>query len=317
MISIIVPIYNSEKTLSQCIDSILSQKYSDFEVLLIDDGSTDNSGQICDAYSQKDKRIRVFHQKNQGVSAARNLGLLYINGEFVTFCDSDDWVENTWLLDYINNYHGEDVLYQNAIWHLNNGETLFRNITLKEGLSIREKILQLYCMYTLGYVWAGLFKSEIIKKYEIHFNTNYLYREDMNFALKYVQHISTICILPVRNYHYIYPNEKRNYTNYSFKNLEALIEETQLITNITQNIPNNRFKISGITYNEILILLLILSTKENQKITVSYIKRVKELQVTSKVLPTKFKILHYLIHLSPFIAFKIFSLNNKYQWKLH
>ena len=102
MISIIVPVYNAEKTLPQCIDSILSQKYSDFEVLLIDDGSTDNSGRLCDTYSQKDKRIRVFHQENQGVSAARNLGLEQMKGEFVTFCDSDDWVEDTWLLDYMD-----------------------------------------------------------------------------------------------------------------------------------------------------------------------------------------------------------------------
>lgn len=92
-ISVIVPVYNVEKFLRRCIDSILAQTFTDFELLLIDDGSKDKSGEICDEYAAKDARIRVFHKQNGGVSSARNLGIDKAQGEWVYFVDSDDWIE--------------------------------------------------------------------------------------------------------------------------------------------------------------------------------------------------------------------------------
>lgn len=91
LISIIVPVYNSEQTLNRCIDSILGQTYRNFELLLINDGSKDRSGEICDEYASNDSRIRVFHQKNSGPSAARNFGLNQAKGQYVVFQDSDDY----------------------------------------------------------------------------------------------------------------------------------------------------------------------------------------------------------------------------------
>ena len=91
-ISIIVPVYNAKSYLSRCIDSILNQTYQDFELILVDDGSTDCSGEICDKYASNDIRIRVFHKPNGGVSSARNLGLSKINGNYVIFVDSDDFL---------------------------------------------------------------------------------------------------------------------------------------------------------------------------------------------------------------------------------
>ncbi len=93
MISIIVPVYNSEKYLDQCIQSILSQTYTDFELLLIDDGSTDSSGAICDKYAEQDSRVRVFHKENGGVSSVRNLGLDNAKGEWIGWVDSDDYID--------------------------------------------------------------------------------------------------------------------------------------------------------------------------------------------------------------------------------
>lgn len=92
-ISVIVPVYNVEKYLPQCADSILSQDYSDLEVIFIDDGSTDASGHICDAYAEKDSRVRVIHQKNSGAAAAKNAGLRMASGEYLSFVDSDDYLE--------------------------------------------------------------------------------------------------------------------------------------------------------------------------------------------------------------------------------
>ncbi|MCL2218649.1 MAG: glycosyltransferase [Chitinispirillia bacterium] len=104
-ISIIIPVYNTEKYLRKCLDSILAQTLSDFECILIDDGSRDDSPAICDEYAQKDERIKVIHQKNSGASAARNAGLDIAHGEWITFVDSDDWINKNYL----------ELMYNNAI----------------------------------------------------------------------------------------------------------------------------------------------------------------------------------------------------------
>lgn len=96
-VSVIVPVFDCEKYIERCIKSILVQSYTEFELILVDDGSSDNSGQICDRFAEKDNRIRVIHQKNSGVSAARNNGVKSSIGEFVTFIDSDDWIEPDYL----------------------------------------------------------------------------------------------------------------------------------------------------------------------------------------------------------------------------
>ena len=96
-ISVIVPVYNVQKYLSRCIDSILAQTFTDFELLLINDGSKDNSGKMCDEYAKKDTRIHVFHKENGGVSSARNLGLENVQGEWITFIDSDDYLNINFL----------------------------------------------------------------------------------------------------------------------------------------------------------------------------------------------------------------------------
>ena len=117
-ISIIVPVYNVEPYIGKCLDSILEQTYSNYEVLLIDDGSTDNSGVICDEYSALDGRFRVFHQKNSGVSAARNFALIRSEGAYIMFVDSDDFIHPQML----------EILYTN----LNSGEYDFAMCNYKQ-----------------------------------------------------------------------------------------------------------------------------------------------------------------------------------------
>ena len=109
-ISVIIPVYNTEKFLHRCIDSILTQTYTDFELLLIDDGSKDSSGSICDEYAEKDSRVRVFHKENGGVSSARNLGLDNAWGEWITFVDSDDYIEENFLKSFDGNLDADLVV---------------------------------------------------------------------------------------------------------------------------------------------------------------------------------------------------------------
>ena len=109
-VSVIVPIYKAEAYLNKCVDSLLVQTLKDFELLLIDDGSPDNSGEICDRYAQKDSRVRVFHKENGGVSSARQCGIDNAYGEYTIHTDPDDWVESTMLeelyekFEYVNHF---------------------------------------------------------------------------------------------------------------------------------------------------------------------------------------------------------------------
>lgn len=109
LISIIVPVYNVEKYLNKCIDSIINQTYKNIEIILVDDGSTDNSGKICDEYLLRDSRIKVIHKNNGGLSSARNEGINISSGEYIGFVDSDDWVEPNM---YEEMY--KKILYSNA-----------------------------------------------------------------------------------------------------------------------------------------------------------------------------------------------------------
>lgn len=160
-ISIIVPVYNAEKFLVRCIDSILAQKYKNFELLLIDDGSKDSSGHICDLYAEKDARIRVFHKENGGVSSARNLGLEKAKGEWITFCDSDDYVKDFWLDNFIKNIDATtDFVCQgyeasNAI----SGKCLIGVKAEANAELILEKINH---NDLLGYVFTKIFRKNII-----------------------------------------------------------------------------------------------------------------------------------------------------------
>lgn len=110
MISIIVPVYKAEETIRKCLDSLISQTYTDWEALVVDDGSLDSSGIICDTYASIDSRFKIFHKSNGGSNSARNVALDNIRGEYVTFCDSDDSVDPNWLKDFVDNIAGNDVV---------------------------------------------------------------------------------------------------------------------------------------------------------------------------------------------------------------
>lgn len=203
LISVIVPVYNSEDTLNRCVDSILNQTFHDWELLLIDDGSTDKSGEICDEYIATDSRIKVFHKENGGVSSARNVGLENAKGEWITFCDSDDFVFSCWLENYVNNiFEGIDIVCQafkcNKIFI---GKRIF-GLTYKG--CVQDGVSLLYENDILGYLWVKLFKRSIIESYKLRFDTRYNYQEDQEFCFRYFCYIKTIvCIENVGYYYYI------------------------------------------------------------------------------------------------------------------
>lgn len=200
LISIIVPVYNTEKYLDECIQSILNQTYSNFELLLINDGSSDRSGEICDKYALKDDRIKVFHQKNAGVSAARNLGLEHAKGEWVTFVDSDDYIGQNYLLDFIKLEIYEDLIYQNTIkFNDFNKEKLytFKNETMSIKKFIEDNMITSY-----GYVHSKFFKSKIIIDNNLRFDVELSFAEDSIFILSFLNYSNNIYFSEIANYYY-------------------------------------------------------------------------------------------------------------------
>lgn len=206
-ISIIVPVYNAEEYLHRCIDSILSQTFIDFELLLIDDGSTDSSSSICDEYVLKDSRIRVFHKKNGGASSARNLGLDKCQGQWVAFCDSDDWVYPNWLENFRDNFMNVDYVCQ--------GIETTAPLTIKSDLnhyrygisylgSICPGIEVMHNNSILGYTVISLFKRQIIEDNSLRFNVMYNLHEDLDFVLRYLGHCKYMrCVKNIGYYYYV------------------------------------------------------------------------------------------------------------------
>ena len=134
-ISIIIPVYKVESYLCECLDSVIYQTYNNLEIILIDDGSPDNCGAICDEYAKKDSRIIVIHKENAGVSAARNDGLEMMTGDWFTFVDSDDWIEPDYCEKFIQfaSAHQADMIFSGGIILENGGdESVMRRSVLSE-----------------------------------------------------------------------------------------------------------------------------------------------------------------------------------------
>lgn len=205
LVSIIVPVYNAEQFLSRCIESILYQTYTNFELLLVDDGSTDESGRICDEYSLKDARIKVYHKPNGGVSSARNYGLLKIEGGYLTFVDSDDFLDKEHIQTMIEYVPAYDWVMSSRIVVDDNGEKLLFTDHVSEKIEAHgEKQVDETCMKTpllFVYVTNKLYKTAIIKEYGIQFIQESYVHEDGLFNYNYVQHVKSFVMLPKASYY--------------------------------------------------------------------------------------------------------------------
>lgn len=222
-ISIIVPIYNVEEYLPRCIDSILAQTFKDFELILVDDGSLDNCGKICDEYAQKDDRIVVIHKENGGLSDARNAGIDVATGEYIGFIDSDDWIDS-------NMYY---VLYNNAIKNMADiSECLFTqcsdNIVVKQPNKIIEKvfskenaIIELYNNDNFGSitVWNKLFKKSLFDIIKFPFGK---INEDQFVTPKLFYYANCVVFCNYIGYYYFSRQNSIMNSDFSLKKLDAV-----------------------------------------------------------------------------------------------
>lgn len=207
-ISVIVPVYKAENYLHRCVDSLLAQTFQDFEILLIDDGSPDRSGEICDEYARKDKRVRVFHKENGGVSSARNFGIDNARGEWITFVDSDDCVTSNYIIDFgIISLEEHDknrnvLIYQGIYyWKAGIASSHFQYIeddSLQNGDSIIEK----NSLFMDGCPIGKLYNRHVLNDNHIRFNTSLSLHEDHIFVYTYLYYTERIITRSSTNYYY-------------------------------------------------------------------------------------------------------------------
>lgn len=206
-ISVIVPVYKVEKYLPQCIESILAQTFTDFELLLIDDGSPDCCGEICEDYARNDKRIRVFHQDNAGLSCARNTGLENSLGKYVTYIDSDDYVKSCYLKNIYSMLPSDNSLRGMIVGGLDkinaNGEIHTVHVPEQDIFSDKKYIMLTELIdRDVNYAASKLYDNRLIKKYNIRFVPSVSGLEDMLFMLDYLLYTDYIFIRDVNDYIY-------------------------------------------------------------------------------------------------------------------
>lgn len=245
LVSIIVPIYNAQNYLSQCIESIQSQAYSNIEVILVDDGSTDDSLAVCNKYALEDSRITVIHKNNGGVSSARNTGLDSCHGKWVGFVDSDDLPKSLMydtMITLVENHKGDMVMGGYEKKSLDDSVTIslpyngcIENQDIKKiiySMSFWNGYLnhqQLPSLY--GSVWPNLYNVDIIRSNKLRFPDNIKIGEDLLFNLSYLSHVSKIVMInkPLYEYNVCFESATRKRNPFLWREYSRLLENVNSI----------------------------------------------------------------------------------------
>lgn len=267
-ISIIVPIYNSEKYLEKCIESVLKQEYECYELILIDDGSTDQSGIICDQYAKKDNRIKVIHKNNSGVSDSRNIGIKRATGKYILFLDSDDWIEGNSLdkiYEAINEKEldilifGYREIYENKNTskinsYFNSNDDRFEDVILNISSNIK------------GFLFNKLIRKSCI---EYYFNESIYVKEDLYFLLQNRENFKRFDIIPDIIYNYRIRDTSVSHVN--IKNVKH-ISELEVDKYIVEKVQSKYSYDYKLLFIEEYFCLLFYLGKEDKK----YLKKIYE-----------------------------------------
>lgn len=264
--SIIIPVYNVSRYLRRCIDSVLSQSYGDFELLLVDDGSSDDSGAICDEYAEKDDRIKVFHKKNGGVSSARNKGIDEARGNYVVFVDSDDYILS-------------DRLSQILKLSDNNPDIIVEYYATPAEHKYKYKLIDIQdfdIIRNVGVIWTSAFRNKVLKENNIHFDETIWHGEDSLFVLDFFYRCNTIIFAD--EYGYVYEKGHEDGLNVKFQNWEKELYVYKRITNISQKIydklSNGKREVLCMNFGQILRIIKAMYKSDN---IIKYHERKKNL----------------------------------------
>lgn len=270
-LSIIMPVYNVKNYIRKCIESVLEQKFIDYELILVDDGSNDGSGVICDEYSKKDKRIIVIHQKNKGLSGARNSGINIAKGEFIGFIDSDDWIHKNMYYDLVNIAIKEksDIVQCGYIKTENEEEN---NILINNYINNYSNIEALYNLYNNNYpitvvCWNKIYKKELFK--DIQFPVGKIHEDEFT-THKLLYKAKKVTFIESQYYYYRQRSGSimsEKFSPKSLDKLEALREKISFMENINTDLYLKAVK----QYLNFLRKIYFISQKElpdNKKLAV-------------------------------------------------
>ncbi len=259
LISIVVPAYNCEKYITKCLDSILEQTYKNWECIIIDDGSTDTSGKICDNFSEQDKRFRVIHKSNGGVSSARNKGIDVALGKYITFIDSDDFIAPDYITDLAKHCHSNE--YKSIVV-----SGLITKTPTRQYVSFQysddstcnmppSELIINYDLFRDGGPTNKLFNLKVIKDNGLRFSNKLSYHEDHIFVYSYYLHIEHIILSNYCGYYYAYHGEdsKNSLSRIGKRNVKSLFTASDIFLSIVPklfskyNIIDEKYKRTVIT----------------------------------------------------------------------
>lgn len=320
LVSIIIPVYNTSKYLQKCVDSLQKQTYKNLEIILVNDGSTDRSGALCDEYKKQDKRISVIHKTNGGLSSARNAGLRIAKGKYIVFVDSDDWIENETIeyayanmmktaadlviWGYYADFEGENRRVKHVNKHVLNGicDSLdYYSFLNQEALGL------------IGYAWNKLYKKEIIDRIGAQFPEGISLVEDILFNQGIICGSNRISFCPFIGTHYIQRNEitlgKKYYSDYIKLKLQACAAREKVLSSF--NMPSTDIR-RLMSSSYLATIKGEIRNITNQKISYrrkvnecrSFIKSEKAIEILGKVVPCSLKdsIFYYLIKYKMVVA---------------
>ncbi len=272
LISVIIPVYNSSERLDICVNSILNQSYSNLEIVLVDDGSTDNSLEIINSYVKKDSRVKGYHKNNGGVSSTRNYGLKVANGKFISFIDSDDYIDKEYFKTLLKHQKINNSDIVRCGYHLNNKS--YSIVNVKEvyvNFEFENKLIfdEMLKTYKFNSVWGQLIKKSVIK--EVKFDESLSMGEDFEFNINIIKNSSIVTLIPDVLYYYYYNNNGMNYSKNKKKILKKIFDINSIYSNILNDSCFNANLIQVRYINEIFPHILdIISYKYKD-----YLKEIK------------------------------------------
>lgn len=253
LISVIVPVYNAEEYLPACLDSILNQDLREIEIIVIDDGSTDESGKIADRYAAEDPRIRVIHQENAHLSASRNAGMQLAIGEYIAFIDADDWIETDMFSSMYKVAQREksDVVICSVTLEFTKDNSVYfekvgQEYTERDTGHFYSLFIELSQLHLFNYAWNKIYRTQMLRDCMLSFQVEAPF-EDIAFNLQVLKVIQVISVLPGTYYHYIHRDVQTILSSYRPRFLEAHKQKEEVFQSFF-----NRFGINKVVSDDYL-----------------------------------------------------------------
>lgn len=312
LISVVVPVFNTEKYLSSCLDSIRNQQFTDFEVILVDDGSTDGSSIICDRYAEIDERVTVYHRKNSGVSAARNYGISRATGDYITFIDSDDYIFPGYLkeIEKILNESNPDVIVTSGYYWGNEMNNKVVNLNIPHNVSTKDNSFYRLLadrVYPSGLVFS-VFKRSIAQQVKLDESVHFY--EDLDYQLRVGRYINRISVNDYVGY--LYREGSQTHCKFTNRTLSCF----SIINKMEKGeIPLSKEIIAKFKYNFLISNALIAAKdKKHEKKLDSSLKAQARFFCASREWIMTFRIPYLwiaIIAISPQIYYKLYRLKHK------